>query len=563
MGRKRLCYTRRLVQCPKCRKSELDESGSCPVCDTKIQTATPVEGLARSKRPRIPADNLQEHGPERINERAQKGDALPQWRLELNQRLQKIKQDREALEKTANLGKLPFPKPELQGRSAPPVQRPRIARKMPRQAAGQAGQPSQAESANKLPYPVDAPSSEPEPVAQAEASRVGSPGTEESISHYPVDPAPQGVPSSLGDSKPETVAEAEASGIGSPGAKEPISHYPVDPAPLAAPSPMGDSKPEPVAEAEASGIDSPGAKERISHYPVDPVPLAAPSPMGDSEPELVAEAEASGIDSPGAKEPISHYPVDPVPLAAPSPMGDSKREPVAEAEASGIGTPGTEESLLHYPVDPEPLAASLSRDSKPEPVAESEARVASPEAGESIPLSNPGEIENLIDSVMAREAIQTKASELPEKIIAPEQVRDEESPEKLILLSRTLSGLLDLIIVFLCGGAFILVTDVVSGITVSDSRSLIHYSLLVVAIFLVYSLFFLGTANQTIGMMFTNLRVVGKSGSRPTFVRLLIRSAVYLLSLLGLGAGLIWGFFDADSDCLQDKLSQTRVVRLT
>ena len=292
-----MCYTRRLVQCPKCRKSELDESGSCPVCDT-IQTATPVEGSARSRRPRIPADNLEEHGPERINDRAQKGDPLPQWRLDLNRRLQKIKQDREALEKTANLGQLPFPKPELQGRSAPPVQRPRIARKMPRQA-GQAGQPPQAESANKLPYPVNASSSEPEPVAQAKPSLVGSPGTEESISHYPVDPAPLAVPSSQGDSKPEKAAEAEASGIGSPGTEESISHYPVDPVPLAAPSPMGDSKPELVAEAEVFGTGSPGTEESLSRYPADPEPLAAPSPMGDSKPELVAEAEVFGTGSPG------------------------------------------------------------------------------------------------------------------------------------------------------------------------------------------------------------------------------------------------------------------------
>ena len=176
-------------------------------------------------------------------------------------------------------------------------------------------------------------------------------------------------------------------------------------------------------------------------------------------------------------------------------------------------------------------------------MAEAEARVASREAGESIPLSNPAEIENLIDSVMAREAIQTQASELPEKSIAPEEVTDEGSPEKLILLSRTLSGLVDLIIVFLCGSAFILVTDMVSGITVFDSRSLLHYSLLVVAIFLVYSLFFLGTANQTIGMMITNLRVVGKvwesSHFCPTVDPML---AVYLVSLLGLGVGLILGF---------------------
>jgi uncharacterized RDD family membrane protein YckC len=102
----------------------------------------------------------------------------------------------------------------------------------------------------------------------------------------------------------------------------------------------------------------------------------------------------------------------------------------------------------------------------------------------------------------------------------------------------------------------------VAGITVFDSRSAFHYSLLLVGIFLVYSLFFLGTANQTIGMMITNLRVVGKIGNRPTFSRLVIRCIAYLVSLLGLGLGLILGFFDSDSNCLQDKLSQTHVVRL-
>ena len=180
---------------------------------------------------------------------------------------------------------------------------------------------------------------------------------------------------------------------------------------------------------------------------------------------------------------------------------------------------------------------------------------------EPVPQSRSPEIENLIDSVVAREAIQAKPSEAAPKI-SPAEVGDEASPEKLILLSRTLSGLVDLIIVFLCGGAFILVTDMVAGITVFDSRSAFHYSLLLVAIFLVYSLFFLGTANQTIGMMITNLRVVGKVGNRPAFSRLLIRCIAYLVSLLGLGIGLILGFFDSDSNCLQDKLSQTHVVRL-
>src|SRR5262249_10887975 len=156
-------------------------------------------------------------------------------------------------------------------------------------------------------------------------------------------------------------------------------------------------------------------------------------------------------------------------------------------------------------------AASVA--SEVEPVVEAEASRMAFQGQQSSPARS-AEIENLIDQVVAQEAIQTKASEVSEKVL-PEKVR-EERPEKLILLSRTLSGLVDLIIVFLSGSAFILVTDMVSGITVFDYRSMIHYSLLLVAIFLVYSLFFLGTANQTIGMMITNLRVVGKVGNRPS-----------------------------------------------
>src|SRR5262245_50642089 len=188
MGRMRLCYTRHLVQCPKCRNSELDESGSCPVCDIRNQAAIPVEASARSKRRRISADNFEENGPERISDRAQQVDQLPQWRLDLNRRLQKIKQDREVLEKTANLGQLPFPQSgPLASRSDVPAQRPRIARKLPRQAARLAGQQPQTESAKKLPYPVDTLFSEQEPELKAEASGIGSPDV---ISHYPVDPAP-------------------------------------------------------------------------------------------------------------------------------------------------------------------------------------------------------------------------------------------------------------------------------------------------------------------------------------------------------------------------------------
>jgi len=134
--------------------------------------------------------------------------------------------------------------------------------------------------------------------------------------------------------------------------------------------------------------------------------------------------------------------------------------------------------------------------------------------------------------------------------------------DRLILLSRTLSGLVDLLVVAICTGAFIIAADMASGIDIFDRRSLIVYSLLLFAIFLVYSTFFLGTANQTIGMMLTDLRLVDSWEKRPGMRQILARCFAYLVSLLLLGIGLLWGCFDRQSRCLHDRLSATRVIRI-
>ena len=79
---------------------------------------------------------------------------------------------------------------------------------------------------------------------------------------------------------------------------------------------------------------------------------------------------------------------------------------------------------------------------------------------------------------------------------------------KLILLSRTLSGLVDLIIVLLCSGVCIIAADFFSGIIALDTISYLIFSVLFLLIYFFYSLFFLAASNQTIGMMITDLRVV-------------------------------------------------------
>ena len=142
----------------------------------------------------------------------------------------------------------------------------------------------------------------------------------------------------------------------------------------------------------------------------------------------------------------------------------------------------------------------------------------------------------------------------------PAPVPDQEG--KLILLSRTLSGLVDLLIVVFCTGAFIVAADYFSGIIALDPISLILFFVLFLLSFFLYSLFFLAASNQTIGMMITDLRVVGADSKRPSLGQLVRRCCGYFASLFFLGIGLVSALFDRGSLCFHDRISGTRVVRI-
>ncbi len=141
---------------------------------------------------------------------------------------------------------------------------------------------------------------------------------------------------------------------------------------------------------------------------------------------------------------------------------------------------------------------------------------------------------------------------------------EEDLPEgKFILLSRTLAGLVDQIIVLICASSFVFAVDVLEGIDVFDGTSLLHYFLLLLATYFVYSVFFLSTGRQTIGMMLTDLRLVAPPGRSLKMPQILVRCCVFLLGSAFLGVGLLWGFFDRQARCLHDRLSQSLVVRVS
>lgn len=172
------------------------------------------------------------------------------------------------------------------------------------------------------------------------------------------------------------------------------------------------------------------------------------------------------------------------------------------------------------------------------------------------------EFQTLIDTVTAR-------SKQAPSLAAPAPEADDAVPvisetwdDKLILLSRTLAGMVDWIIVVLSAGSLVLMVDMLVGIEVVDTVSMIHYTMLLLLIYFLYSFFFLGIAGQTIGMMLTDLRLVGISSPRPRLAQILVRCITFLFGSIGLGVGLIWGCFNRQSMCLHDRFSQTQVVRI-
>ncbi len=166
-------------------------------------------------------------------------------------------------------------------------------------------------------------------------------------------------------------------------------------------------------------------------------------------------------------------------------------------------------------------------------------------------------VRELIDSTVSRRSIRS-AQEYP--VFRLESPAPKEN--KLILLSRTLAGLIDLIIVVLCTAVFIISADYFSGIVILDILSLIEYAGLFIMVFLLYSIFFLATSSQTVGMMITDLRVAGIQGNRPSIGQLSIRSFGFLLSVIVFGTGLLWSLVDRDNMCFHDRFSNTSITRL-
>jgi uncharacterized RDD family membrane protein YckC len=176
--------------------------------------------------------------------------------------------------------------------------------------------------------------------------------------------------------------------------------------------------------------------------------------------------------------------------------------------------------------------------------------------------SSSRDVQALIDHAVSSKATQAAGPAISASYSDPGTELPSDDEGKLILLSRTLSGLVDLIIVLLSSGICIIAADFFSGIIALDTVSYLIFSVLLLLIYFSYSLFFLSASNQTVGMMITDLHVIDAEGKRPSISQLLRRCFGHLASVLVLGLGLLWSLFDRESQCFHDRISDTRVVRL-
>lgn len=77
---------------------------------------------------------------------------------------------------------------------------------------------------------------------------------------------------------------------------------------------------------------------------------------------------------------------------------------------------------------------------------------------------------------------------------------------------------------------------------------------------ILYQLYGVGMAGQTLGMKMVHTRVIGPRGRPPGAVRGLVRVLALVVSVLPGGLGWLWALFDREHRALHDHLAGTYVI---
>ena len=154
----------------------------------------------------------------------------------------------------------------------------------------------------------------------------------------------------------------------------------------------------------------------------------------------------------------------------------------------------------------------------------------------------------------------THEPSVPHVAAPPPSLLAEDVPdEREVLFSRTLAGLLDLMLALLMGALFGFISATSMSADLTTPAVIEVAGVCALAFWLLNNSFFLFVAHQTPGMMVTDLKLVGERKVELGLGRIIWRILLQILSTVSL-VGLAWAIFDEQHRCWHDRISHSLVV---
>lgn len=142
-------------------------------------------------------------------------------------------------------------------------------------------------------------------------------------------------------------------------------------------------------------------------------------------------------------------------------------------------------------------------------------------------------------------------------------VLDTEKVGRARLAPRAVAFLIDIFLFVagsaLFGGIAFLFRATTFVINPSAGASFIGFWIFVVLAWVVYNVLCVGMTGQTLGAKVAHIIVLKPNGTLADFPSAVLRGCAALLSLLPLGLGYLWAFFDPARETWHDKLAGTAV----
>jgi uncharacterized RDD family membrane protein YckC len=313
------------------------------------------------------------------------------------------------------------------------------------------------------------------------------------------------------------------------------------------------------------------ASEAIPAKPdPDAVEPVVEDPPWISEPEAPAELASDGSEP--DRLPVNDRPLrsDPQPGSAtpgsePSSMPEKPRIRLSEVPGEALVIPLARRSAGERPPLANPIRAKddavLSPLETPLQRSQNASSAPEPVRPRPLPLSklseSPSSPQKLLD--LEPPVPKNRESAKPRE---PESTAPPAKPvtvSREILVSRSLSGLIDLIFAAAVAGGFVMVGAYFLDVDFFGFLPLTLACGLTSVMLILNGLYFLLTCGQTPGMAATGLRLLAIEGGPPSGTQVLGRSLLFLPSLVSV-VGVAWAILDSERRCAHDVLSGTVVI---